>query len=104
MGGFGGLAGKFEVTIKIPHDGEVNRARYCPHNSFVIATKTVNSDVLIFDYTQHESSTSDLTCRPQIRCTGHEKEGYGLNWSPLLDGLLLSGADDAKVRGFGPSP
>lgn len=75
----------------------MNRARYCPHNSFVIATKTIGADVLIFDYTQHESNPTDTTCKPQIRCTGHEKEGYGLNWSPLSDGLLLSGADDKRV-------
>lgn len=63
----------------------------------MIATKAVNSEVLIFDYTQHESQSTDTTCRPQIRCVGHDKEGYGLNWSPLVDGLLASGADDGKV-------
>ena len=28
---------------------------------------------------------------------GHEMEGYGLEWSPLLEGHLLSGSDDAHI-------
>ena len=34
-----------KVTQHIHHDGEVNRARYMPQNSFVLATKTVSADV-----------------------------------------------------------
>ena len=29
--------GKIEIRMKIPHDGEVNRARYMPQNHFVAA-------------------------------------------------------------------
>ena len=39
-GGFGGSAGKIEIIQKIVHKGEVNRARYCPQNPNLIATKT----------------------------------------------------------------
>ena len=46
-GGFGGSAGKIEITQKIVHKGEVNRARYCPQNPNLIATKT-NSFVIIY--------------------------------------------------------
>lgn len=40
-GGFGATAGKVQVTQQINHAGEVNRARVCPQNKFLIATKTV---------------------------------------------------------------
>lgn len=44
-----------EVTVKINHDGEVNRARYMPQNEFVIATKSPSSDVCVFDISKHPS-------------------------------------------------
>lgn len=78
LGGFGGVSGKFDVTVKINHDGEVNRARYCPQNSFWIATKTVTGVVNVFDYSKHPSQPADDVCRPEIKCLGHEKEGYAL--------------------------
>lgn len=58
-GGFASVAGKIEIIQKINHEGEVNRARYMPQNSNVIATKTPSSDVLIFDYTKHPIKPAD---------------------------------------------
>lgn len=46
---------KVEVTVKINHDGEVNRARYMPQNEFVIATKSPSADVCVFDISKHPS-------------------------------------------------
>ena len=45
-GGFGAASGKVEIKKQICHDGEVNRARYMPQNPFILATKTVSSEVL----------------------------------------------------------
>ena len=82
-GGFGGVNGKVEIKIKIPHDGEVNRARYMPQNSFIVATKTPSSDVFVFDVSKHPSTPEpDAECCPEHRCTGHTEEGYGICWSP----------------------
>ena len=36
-------------------------------------------------------------CKPQLRCEGHEQEGYGLCWNPHKKGRLLSAADDGTV-------
>ena len=36
LGGYGGSGAKVEVSIVINHDKEVNRARYCPQNHFLI--------------------------------------------------------------------
>lgn len=36
-------------------------------------------------------------CRPEHRCKGHTKEGYGLSWNPHVEGRLLSGSDDGLV-------
>ena len=37
-------------------------------------------------------------CAPQIRLTGHAKEGYGLSWNHLTEGQLLSASDDTTIR------
>ena len=96
--GFGAGAGKVQVTHLINHDGEVNRARYCPQNPFVLATKTISADVYVFDYSRHPSKPpAEGGCTPDLRLKGHKTEGYGLSWSPFREGHLLSGSDDAQI-------
>ena len=97
LGGFGGVGGKIEVVVRINHEGEVNRARYMPQNTFVVATKSPTANCYIFDVSKHPSVPKEGEFRPEITLTGHDSEGYGLNWSPLNTGLILSGSDDAKV-------
>ncbi|KAG8457072.1 hypothetical protein KFE25_001238 [Diacronema lutheri] len=67
-------------------------------NPFLIGTKGASAEVFVFDYTKHSSKPSAHgECSPDLILTGHEKEGYGLCWSPHREGVLLSGADDALV-------
>ena len=68
-----------------------------PTLQFTIATKAPQPTVFVFDYSKHPSSPADTLCRPQHRCLGHTAQGYGLAWSPLTAGRLLSGSDDATV-------
>lgn len=112
FGGFGAVTGKVETEIKINHDGEVNRARYMPHNQTIIATKSPSAEVwiipyaytmvislqvFVFDYTKHLSVPKDTICKPQLRLRGHTKEGYGLSWNPNHQGYILSASDDQTV-------
>lgn len=98
VGGFGSSAGRINIVQQINHDGEVNRARHCPQNHFLIATKTISADVYVFDYSKHPSKpAADGLCKPNIRLTGHKNEGYGLSWSAQREGYLLSGSDDAQI-------
>ena len=90
-------AGKIQVVQQINHEGEVNRARYMPQNSFLIATKTISAEVYVFDYSKHPSKPTNNECHPDLRLVGHKTEGYGLAWSPFLDGHLISGSDDATI-------
>lgn len=86
-----------QVTQWINHDGEVNKARYMPQNPSLIATKTNSSEVFIFDCSKHPLRSESKSCNPDIRLKGHADEGYGLSWSPLKEGYLLSGSNDSKV-------
>ncbi|KAG7673382.1 hypothetical protein KSW81_006595 [Nannochloris sp. 'desiccata'] len=98
VGGFGSSAGRIQIVQQINHEGEVNRARACPQNHFLLATKTVSAEVYVFDYSKHPSKPSaDRECKPDIRLTGHKNEGYGLSWSAQKEGYLLSGSDDAQI-------
>ncbi|XP_068645600.1 histone-binding protein MSI1-like [Aristolochia californica] len=90
---------KILITQLIPHDGEVNKARYMPQNPAVIATKTRCSDVYVFDCSKQPKQPEGgiCICNPDLKLKGHEREGYGLSWSPLKEGYLLSGSDDSKI-------
>eukprot|EP01119_Soliformovum_irregulare_P005312 TRINITY_DN17084_c0_g1_i1.p1 TRINITY_DN17084_c0_g1~~TRINITY_DN17084_c0_g1_i1.p1 ORF type:complete len:430 (-),score=109.38 TRINITY_DN17084_c0_g1_i1:6-1271(-) len=96
-GGLGSISDKIEITMRINHDGEVNKARAMGKSS-LIATKSPSPDVLVFDYTKHPSAPpSDGKCNPDFRLIGHKKEGYGLHWSPMKEGWLASGSDDHLI-------
>ena len=73
-----------------------------PQNPCLIASKTISGEVHIFDYTKHPSkpvadSLTGSKASPNLRLTGHTKEGYGLAWSPLKKGNLLSGSEDEII-------
>lgn len=65
------------VTQRIGHEGEVNRARYMPQNPDLIATKTTKGDVWIFDRTKHPSKPDkENVFKPDIILNGMNKDGY----------------------------
>ena len=108
VGGFGhasassgsssSLIGKVDYKMKIQHQGEVNRARYMPQNHFMVATRGPAAEVFVFDRSKCPSKPEPgAVFSPQIVCCGHTQEGYGLAWSKLKEGYLLSGSEDATV-------
>ncbi|CAL1694350.1 unnamed protein product [Somion occarium] len=89
---------RIQITQKINHEGEVNRARYMPQNPDLIATKAVSGEVLIFDRTKHSNTPDrDGVCRPNIRLVGQTKEGFGLSWNPVKQGHILGASEDMTV-------
>ena len=95
FGGFGSSTSRVHIRKKICHDGEVNRARYMPQNTSIIATQTTSTDVFIFDSSKLPDVTN--TCTPLLRLKGQSKEGYGLSWNKNDQGRLLSCSDDGKI-------
>jgi len=50
-----------------------------PQKYNVIATKTPNGEVHVFDYSQHPATPVSLDhVRPEVRLVGHKCEGYSL--------------------------
>ncbi|PIN19154.1 Nucleosome remodeling factor, subunit CAF1/NURF55/MSI1 [Handroanthus impetiginosus] len=88
---------KVEIVQRIHVDGEVNRARCMVQNQAIIAAKTNGSEVYIFDSNKQVVDARGSSCDPDLRLRGHDKEGYGLSWSSLKEGYLLSGSNDWKI-------
>ncbi len=98
IGGFTmGVSGKVSVQIEIHHEGEVNRARTMPQNDLIIATKGPNSNCYVYNIGRHPTKPKDYTCRPDLTLKGHTMEGFGLSWSLMDKGLLLSSSNDGTV-------
>ncbi|KAJ3040423.1 Histone-binding protein rbbp4 [Rhizophlyctis rosea] len=90
---------EFSVNIvqKINHDGEVNRARYMPSNPNIIATRTRDGPVCIFDCSKHPVAPSNNVVNPEVRLLGHVGEGYGTSWHPRRKGRLITAGEDKTV-------
>lgn len=101
VGGHGNAKRPFDFKIvqKINHPGEVNKARYQPQNPDIIASLCVDGKVLIFDRTKHPMQPKgDGSIKFEAELVGHEREGFGLSWSPLKEGHLVTGNEDMTVR------
>jgi len=95
----GKTVGWIKTTVKIPHEGDVNKARCCPQKSQIIATKTVEGYINLFDFQNFPSDPeTNSACKPQMRLEGHGKvDGYGLSWNPYHQGTLISGSYDGLI-------
>ncbi|XP_008806593.1 histone-binding protein MSI1-like [Phoenix dactylifera] len=87
-----------EIAQTVHHEGEVNRARYMPQNPALVATKTCGSEVHVFDCGRRPPRPPEgETGGPDLVLRGHDTEGYGVSWSSLKEGYLLSGSYDSKI-------
>ncbi|KAJ0967017.1 hypothetical protein J5N97_023934 [Dioscorea zingiberensis] len=87
-----------EICQSVRHEGEVNRARYMPQKPDIVATKTCGSEVHVFDFGRRLGRpTEGEDCAPDVVLRGHSTEGYGVSWSPMKEGWLLSGSYDSKI-------
>lgn len=116
--------GKIDIKMKIPHEGEVNRARYMPQNHFVVASRGPGTDVYVWDLSKHPSfpsmtssattmageggdatytaASSIITPNPNIICRGHTGEGYGVAWCGIPGnhdnvGKFVTSSEDKTV-------
>lgn len=88
---------KVEIVQKIDHLGEVNRARYMPHNPDILATSSSTGSVYIFDRTKHSLEPTGVF-KPDITLAYHSEEGYGLSWNSNTNpGYLLTGSGDSQI-------
>ncbi|KAH3756913.1 retinoblastoma binding protein 4 [Pelomyxa schiedti] len=82
------------IYRKIPHMGEVNRARSMPQRPSIVATKSPSPEVFLFDTSSNPTSTE---FDPLMSLTGLEKEGYGITWNQKREGHIISCSGDNTV-------
>lgn len=68
-----------------------------PQNPAIVATKTASGIVNIFDTQTFPALPPSESVHKTLELTGHDAEGYGLDWSLLQNGYLASGSDDCKI-------
>lgn len=94
------MADKIVVQHQIEHDGEVNRIRHHPKRTNLIATRTPLGQIHLFDkirFGTASKSVKPIRVQPSLILSGHETEGYSLEWNPHKEGQLLAGSYDGKL-------
>ena len=94
------IENKISTETIIEHEGDVNRARINPFKENIIATKSSNGKVYIFNKFLHPSrphQEQDKRLGSQETLIGHEAEGYGLSWSKFEENVLISGSNDRNI-------
>ena len=78
--------------VSMAHQGEANRIRVCPTNDYILASKSSNNKIYIYNY-ENVSKGSDRGLQKLL--TGHTEEGFGLSWNNA--NLLASASNDKLV-------
>ncbi|KAG7880723.1 hypothetical protein KL935_003503 [Ogataea polymorpha] len=93
---------KMSLIQKIPHRGDINRARYMPQNPDLIATVTNRGHLYVFDRTKKpnnytEDEIDDSADLSDIKLDFHQSEGWGLDWNRYKEGELASASSDGTI-------
>ena len=83
-----------DIVKRFSHAGEIHRVRHMPQNSKMIATIGPSGDVYLYHTDQKETSKNGGVVG---KCKGHGDEGYGLKWSPVQAGRLISASNDGTL-------
>jgi len=89
---------KFKFSQSIPVDRDINRARYCPLATNIIACRSEGEDVLVYDFTKHSSAGS--AGGPDTVLSGHKAGGFALDWNHSRWGQLATGGKDSLINVF----
>jgi ribosome assembly protein RRB1 len=91
--------------INVNHHGGVNRIRSMPQNPGVVATMADTGKAHIFDLSANLASMMGKgprvhaqTTKPTFTYSGHQEEGYALDWNPVVAGRLATGDCAGKIR------
>lgn len=82
------VSSRIKITNKFESSSEINRARYMPQDSKVVATINGNGEVDLFNLESKEAFG---------HISPHSENGYGLSWNKFDKGFLLSSSDDKTV-------
>jgi len=94
----------------VPHaSGQINRTRAMPHQPHIVAAFSASSPVNIYDLKNHLNALDKQTGyklrdpQPVYTFKGHTQEGWGLVWSPRVQGRLISSDCASKIYMWHPT-
>lgn len=86
---------KVKIVQQIAVHDEINRARVSPFALNVIAARSDKPDIHVYDTTKHRSFENEGG--PDLILKGHESGGFGISWSTLMNGHLVTAGDEGRV-------
>ena len=99
-------------NINISHNGGVNRIRYSHiHGKCIVSTWSDLGVVNIYEFDKHfaaiDASVSGPTderikCQPVFSFSGHQSEGFAMDWSRNVTGRLLTGDCNKSIHLWQP--
>jgi len=100
-------------TLSFKHTGDVNRIRYAHFTGKRIAASWSSvGNVEIWDLTKHfdtlnnnRTTTQHQTVqdvKPIYSFSGHQTEGYAMDWSPTVPGRLATGSNNKNIHIWQP--
>ena len=99
-------------NINISHNGGLNRIRYSHiHGKCIVSTWSDLGVVNIYEFDKHfaaiEASVSGPTdermkCEPLFSFSGHQSEGFAMDWSRNVAGRLLTGDCNKNIHLWQP--
>eukprot|EP00941_MAST-03F_sp_MAST-3F-sp1_P001621 g1621.t1 len=96
----------YDPTVQsrsVRHPGSCNRIRSMPQKASVVATWSETGKVHVWDIhaglQQLDGHTggADMKTKPIFTVNNHSTEGYALDWSPKVEGRLLSGDCNSNI-------
>lgn len=95
--------------VNVSHVGGVNRLRALPQRPGLIATMADTAAVHLFDLSgpfqsmqSNDGPRATAPSKPLFTYTGHQTEGFALDWSTVSSGKLLTGDGDGLIRLWNP--
>lgn len=96
-------------TVSLTHVGGVNRVRYAQvANKKLAASWSETGNVFLWDFTkqlesldlpgvpQHQTAADGV--KPIFSFSGHQAEGFALDWSPTIPGRLATGSCNKNIH------
>ena len=96
-GSFDEVAPLMQRHCRVVHDGPVTFVASMPQRPQVIAARGRGRTVSIFDIGRRRHEPEDATAKPDLTLRGHKSGGYGVAWSPLVEGRLATAGSDGAV-------
>ena len=96
--------------VNVNHTGGVNRIRCMPQQAGILATMADTGKAHIFDLSTTVNSmmskgprSHNPATKPAFTYSGHQEEGYAMDWNPLVPGRLITGDCSGKIRLWHPA-